>query len=101
MKPYVPPQHVRGGHPNAIGKRIAQAMTAGGPGTIEHPAQWGTVSAVHTGPPKTVDVMLDGSTTATLALRYLAAYTPTVNDYVLVLRGTGGVSDRVVVGTLA
>lgn len=101
MKPYVPPQHVRGGHPNAIGKRIAQVVSASGPGTIAHPFQWGTVSAVHTGPPKTVDVMLDGATNATLALRYLASYTPTVNDYVLVLRSTGGLSDRVVAGKLA
>ena len=101
MRPYVPPQHVRGGHPNAIGKRIAQAMSAGGPGTIAHPFQWGTVSAVHAGPPKTVDVMLDGATTATTGLRYDSNYTPTVNDYVYVFRGTGGLSDRFVGGKLA
>lgn len=101
MRPYVPPQHSRTGHPNAIGKRMAQAMQVGRPGTITHPVQWGTVTAVHVGPPKTVDVQLDGATTATVALRYDSNYTPTNGDYVYVFRGTGGLSDRFVGGKLA
>lgn len=64
---------------------------------VESPYQWGKVAAVHTNP-ASVDLNLDGSATVTPTIRYLASYTPTVGDVVLVGRyGT----DRVALGTLA
>ena len=61
------------------------------------PWQWGKVSATHT-VPNTVDLYLDGSTTLTTGVRYLASYAPAVNDIVLV--GRYG-ADRFVLGKLA
>ena len=61
------------------------------------PWQWGKVSATHTSP-NTVDLYLDGSSTLTAGVRYLASYTPAVNDVVLV--GRYG-ADRFVLGKLA
>lgn len=69
----------------------------GGNRFVDSPYQWGVVHAVHTSP-DTVDLYLDGSSTLTPAVRYLASYYPTVGDVVKVDRFR---SDRVVVGTLA
>lgn len=64
----------------------------------ESPFQWGEVQAVHASP-NTVDLYLDGNTaTLTPGVRYLASYTPTVGDVVLVSRMG---SDRVVHHKLA
>ncbi len=70
--------------------------------------QWGIVEAINAGPPATVDVYLDGTQTLsdtaylTKGIRYLASYTPTVGDGVLVHRGSRrSSSDRVVLGKLA
>lgn len=68
-----------------------------GNGFVDAPYQWGVVNAIHTGP-NTVDLYLDGSSTLTPSVRYLASYYPTVGDVVKVDRFR---SDRVVVGTLA
>lgn len=78
---------------------VAAAMRrhVGGSQFTQAPYQWGVVNAAHTAP-NTVDVLLDGSTVATLEIRYLAGYTPTVGDTVLV--GRMG-SDRWVFGKLA
>ena len=46
--------------------------------------QWATVSAVHTAP-NSVDIYLQGSSTLTSSVSYLASYTPAVNDVVVVL----------------
>lgn len=95
----IPPQHVLGGHPINFGKRMRQAINQqGGPGTITTAHQWGVVVATHT-LPNSVDVQLDGSSTTTAGVRYLAGYTPTVNDYVLIARLN--LTDRVVLGKLA
>lgn len=66
-------------------------------GFTTYPIQYGTITAVHTSP-NTVDVKLDGASTATLGLRYLAGYSPTVGDGVVVMRYA---SDRFVLGKLA
>ena len=64
--------------------------------------QWGKVAATHVGPPATVDAYLDGSSSLTTGLRYLASYTPAVNDVVLVARMQGRArAARVVLGKLA
>jgi len=47
---------------------------------------WGIVAAIHTSP-NTVDVYLDGDSTAMVAIPYLASYSPTVGDNVCVLQG--------------
>lgn len=78
---------------------VAAAMRrhVGGNRFIQAPYQWGVISAVHTSP-NTVDVYLDGSTVATLEIRYLASYAPVVGDTVLL--GRMG-ADRWVFGKLA
>lgn len=78
---------------------MAQAMRrhVGGNKFVQAPWQWGVVNAVHTSP-NTVDVCLDGSAIATLEIRYLSTYTPTVGDTVLL--GRHG-ADRWVFGKLA
>jgi len=64
---------------------------------VEYPFQWGQVEAIHTSP-NTVDLYLDGASTLTTGVRYLASYSPTVGDIVVVCRyGT----DRWVMGKLA
>ena len=66
--------------------------------------QWGAVGTVHAGPPKTLDVYIDGSTVITLGLRYLASYSsPTVGDIVIIARMQTNRSQvsRVVLGELA
>lgn len=80
-------------------RAVASAiLSAGGSRFVTQPYQWGVVHAVHTAP-NTVDVYLDGHTTvATLGIRYLSTYTPTVGDTVLL--GRMG-SDRWVFGKLA
>lgn len=45
---------------------------------------YGVVSAVTTGPSR-VSVKVSGATTAITGVRYLASYTPTVNDVVVCL----------------
>lgn len=68
---------------------------------IAGPFQWATVTAVHTSP-NTVDVEMDGSNYTTPGLRYLASYSPTVNDVVMVARMQGASrTARVVLGKLA
>lgn len=42
---------------------------------------WGKVTAVNTGPPKTITVHVNGSST-TIECRYNAGYSPSVNDVV-------------------
>lgn len=65
------------------------------------PWQWGQVEAVHTSP-NTVDLYLDGASSLTPGVRYLASYSPTVGDVVLVGRHiTGAGQDRFVFGKLA
>jgi len=60
--------------------------------------RWGVVTAVVTGPPKTVTAQLSGSSTPTAGIRYLSSYTPTVADVVAMLV-TG--TDVLVLGRLA
>jgi hypothetical protein len=60
---------------------------------------WGVVHATHTGPPKSLDVFIDGSATATPSVRYSAGYTPTIGDFVAVLQtSTQSGSDHYVLG---
>lgn len=58
---------------------------------------WGVVSAATTAP-NAVTVRLDGSASPTAGLRYLATYTPTVNDVVAIVQAG---SDFLVIGKLA
>jgi hypothetical protein len=58
---------------------------------------WGVIAAVSAGPPKTVSVNVSGSTTATTGIRYLASYTPTVGD-VVVMVANG--PDLLVIGSI-
>lgn len=67
--------------------------------------QWGVVHAIHTGPPPSVDLYLDGTQNTkdtgylTLGVPYLPGYVPTVGDTVIVRRGTRmSSSDRIVIG---
>lgn len=61
--------------------------------------QWGQVDGIDPGPPPTVSVKIDASTTATPNLKYLASYVPTVGDVVLIQRGKGrNRSSRMVLG---
>lgn len=69
--------------------------------------QWGVIDAIHVGPPSTVDVYLDGSQNTgdtnnlVLGLSYLASYTPTVGDTVIIQRGIRrNRTSRVVLGKL-
>jgi exosome complex RNA-binding protein Rrp4 len=50
---------------------------------------WGTVTAINTGPPKTVTVTVNGTRSSTVC-RYLSSYTPTVGDVVVGRRDTEG-----------
>jgi hypothetical protein len=56
--------------------------------------EYGTVAAIHAGPPPTVDLYLNGSqnmgstTYLTTGVKYLAPYVPTVGDVVLIQRGS-------------
>ena len=43
---------------------------------------WGRVTAINTGPPKTVTCTVNG-TRSSVAARYLAWYTPTIGDTVV------------------
>lgn len=61
-------------------------------------ALWGLVTATSVGPPHSVSVKLQGASTATSGLRYLAGYSPVVNDVVLILVIH---SDLVVLGPVA
>jgi hypothetical protein len=45
----------------------------------------GVIAATQTGPPATVTVYTNGATTASGPYQYLASYTPTVNDNVLLI----------------
>lgn len=45
----------------------------------------GVVQSVQTGPPKTVTVAISGSPNNTPNIRYMAGYTPAVNDVVVLL----------------
>ena len=87
-------------HPHQVVKAIRQEIL---PDPFsEGPWQWGKVGAVHTAP-NTVDLYLDGSSTLTTGVRYLASYTPAVNDIVVVGRlvaGSGSGQDRFVLGKL-
>ena len=63
---------------------------------------WGKVTATAAGPPATISVTVNGATTATTGIRYLAGYTPAVNDVVCgwVVYGSRG-PDYVALGKLA
>lgn len=93
-----PPQHVLGGNPLHVARSVAQVLT---PPAIRSPYQWGTVTAISSDGSNTISVELDGATTATTGVRYLATYNPAVGDVVFVSRGTSGRTDRVVAGKLA
>ena len=58
--------------------------------------RFGVVSAVTTGPSR-VSVKVSGATTAITGIRYLASYTPTVNDVVVCLLNE---NDLIVLGKL-
>ena len=69
--------------------------------------QWGVIDAIHAGPPATVDVYLDGSqntgdtSNLVTGVKYLASYTPTVGDSVVIYRGFNrNRTSRVVLGKL-
>jgi hypothetical protein len=59
--------------------------------------RWGQVTATATAP-NSLSVKLDGSSTATPGLRYLASYTPTVGDTVVAVQNG---PDVLVLGKLA
>jgi hypothetical protein len=70
-------------------------------GFTDTPWQWGVVQAINSSP-NSVDLYLDGATTVTPNIRYLASYSPTVGDVVLVGRHiTQAGQDRFVLGKLA
>ena len=58
--------------------------------------RYGVVSAVTTGPSR-VSVKVSGATTAITGVRYLASYTPTVNDVVVCILNE---NDLIVLGKL-
>lgn len=58
--------------------------------------RYGVVSAVTTGPSR-VSVKVSGATTAVTGVRYLASYTPTLNDVVVCLLND---NDLIVLGKL-
>lgn len=93
--PAFPPDHSRSGSMAVAGLRLRK-LRSNIPGSINSFLQWGTVAAVHAGPPKTVDVTLNGSSAATTGIRYQSGYAPTVGDYVPVLCGGSGASDKYV-----
>lgn len=85
--------------PHALARGMVRNLTPDG--FSETPYQWGVVEAVHTSP-NTVDCYLDGATTLTTGIRYLASYTPTVGDTVVLCRHiTQAGQDRWVLGKLA
>lgn len=61
----------------SLGRLLAAKPQAG-----QINVRWATVTAVNTGPPKTVDLLMGG--TAIPAVLYTASYTPTVADTVRV-----------------
>ena len=82
--------------PAVRGSRLASTLATRKPERFA--LRQGVVNAVVTGPPKTVTVTLSGGSTQLTGLRYLAAYTPAVNDVVwLAQNGT----DLFVLGVLA
>jgi hypothetical protein len=69
--------------------------------TVQQPQifrHFGVVQSSTAGPPASVTVTLSGSSTSTAGIRYLASYTPTNGDTVLILRAGG---DLVCIGKLA
>jgi hypothetical protein len=82
---------------------IARGLTQLRPDwNIDGPYQFGEIGAVGAHGANTVDVYLDGSTSLTTGLHYLADYGPQVNDPVMVARLQGSSqSARVVIGRLA
>jgi hypothetical protein len=82
---------------------IARGLTQLRPNwNIDGPYQFGEIGAVGAHGANTVDVYLDGSTSLSTGLYFLASYTPQVNDPVMIGRMQGSSqSARVVLGRLA
>jgi hypothetical protein len=82
---------------------IARGLTQLRPDwNIDGPYQFGEIGAVGSHGTNTVDVYLDGSTSLSTGLHYLAGYAPQVNDPVMIGRMQGSSqSARVVLGPLA
>jgi len=80
-------------------RRIAKTLIPG-PHGLPPDSNWhqGVVTAIAVGPPPTVSVKIGGTATATAGLRFMATYSPAVNDTVWVL--TIG-RDNIVWGSLA
>ena len=63
---------------------------------------WGVINAIVAGPPATVNLYIDGSTSLTNGVRYDATYSPAVNDVVYLLKQPlDHGNDYVIIGKLA
>lgn len=88
MTQYAKPLAQRAGHNfRDLWARVRklEARTAGIDSGFPLMALPAVVVAKQTGPPSTVTVNLNGSTTVSGPFEYLASYTPTVNDSVIAL----------------
>ena len=68
---------------NKLSGAIVRAANVPVPNAPQHRKPWAVVTAVVTGPPKTVTIKIMGATATTAGIRYSAAYlTPTIGDVV-------------------